>query len=161
MRATSDNQSRYIPSRIYKKLKEDHSLAQSLSQSGEKNSQYGKLKTKELKKKISDGLKKFADSRIFGDDGKSEDYDVDLVNLYKEELKEKKIYNKRAKEHKSNLDKQKAIKQYREYYKIYNELGWKEFVIQTNYKYSHPNFVMRCKDILPEFVSQNRIKRGQ
>jgi hypothetical protein len=74
---------------------------------------------------------------------------------------------KRIKKEKNIVQKEKLIVQkrddtelYREYYKIYSQVGFEKFVEITGYKFSKPNLVQRFKSLLPEFVPQNGKKRG-
>lgn len=133
----SQNQERFLTSKRYESLRIKFSQAQSISQRGEKNSQYGKPRSEDVKNKIQQTL------------------------LEKNrESKEKRIHNEKIKKIDRQKKKEERLTLYREYYRIYNNVGWKQFVQETGYQHSHPNFVMMCKKILPEFVSQNRIKRG-
>jgi hypothetical protein len=52
------------------------------------------------------------------------------------------------------------IKIHREYYKIYQEVGFDEFVKQTGYKSSKQNLVQRFAKLLDDFEPQNGKRRG-
>ncbi len=56
MKGTSDNQKRYFNSKLYELKRTDFSKTMSYNQMGDKNSQFGKLKSKETKEKISKSL---------------------------------------------------------------------------------------------------------
>jgi hypothetical protein len=135
---TSNNQSRFITGSRYQKLREQFSIIQSLSQSGEGNSQYGKQKTEEEKNKIRESVRKSWQARGY----------VDQSRVKEEQLKQKL------------LNKQKEVDLYKEYYIIYKQFGYSEFVKKTGYDKSKQNLVQRFKKLLPEFVPQNGKKRG-
>lgn len=135
----SENQQRVMTSKRFESLRIKFSEAQSLSQTGKNNSQFGKTKSLELRKKISDRTKESLSAK-----GLSE----------KKKLKNQKsidVKNKRKKD----------IDLYREYYIIYKNVGFDEFVVQTGYDKSKPNLVQRFKKLLPEFKPQNGKKRGK
>lgn len=58
MRCNSDTQNRYMNSRLYELKRKDFSKAQSWSQTGKKNSQYGRPRSKETREKISESQKR-------------------------------------------------------------------------------------------------------
>jgi hypothetical protein len=58
MRAKTNDQKRYFNSRLYEYKRKDFSKALSFSQSGCKNSMFGKTRSEEEKAKISKSLKK-------------------------------------------------------------------------------------------------------
>lgn len=134
----SKNQKRFITSRQYHYLRERFSLIQSYSQSGMKNSQYGKPRKESVRKKISETLLK--------------------KTAAKNKLSKKEIKAEKSRAFK--LKRQNDINSYREYYKIYKELGFVEFVNQTGYDKTQQNLVMRFQRLLPEFIPQNGKKRG-
>jgi hypothetical protein len=135
----SENQQRVLTSKRFESLRIKFSEAQSLSQTGKNNSQFGKTKSLELRKKISDRTKESLSAKGLGE---------------KKKLKHQKsidVKNKRKKD----------IDLYREYYIIYKDVGFDDFVIQTGYDKSKPNLVQRFKKLLPEFEPQNGKKRRQ
>ena len=75
-------------------------------------------------------------------------------------LGEKKTL-KQQKKIQNEFDRKKDIDLYREYYIIYQKVGFSEFVTQTGYNKSKPNLVQRFKKLLPEFQPQNGKKRGK
>lgn len=133
----SDNQERYITSKKYETLRINFAKAQSLSQSGEKNSQYGKVKSLETRKKISE---------------KTREAMLKLGLGKKRKLKEQKNAE-------NKINREKEIELYRKYYVIYNDVGFESFVEQTDYDKSQSNLVQRFKKLLPEFVPQNGKRR--
>lgn len=127
--------------RMYGWMKEKFSEAQSLCQSGEKNSQFGTKwihnpDTKENLKLKNGQIK--PSGWVFG--------------KYKS-LKENKVS-------KNKIKIQNDIILYTEYYKIYEEYGFEKFVEITNYKFTKQNLVQRFKKLLPNFKPQNGKKRG-
>ena len=132
-----------IPNRpsnkMYGWIRRRFSIAKSIEQSGEGNSQFGtrwvhNLVTKENKKiksHISEGWEY----------GK---YKVPKVNnqILKREL------NRKIK-----------IDIYREYYLLYKDVGFNKFVEMTKYSKSQANLVQRFASLLDEFVPQNGKQR--
>jgi citrate lyase synthetase len=64
-------------------------------------------------------------------------------------------------ERKKERELNKKTKMYSEYYELYKEVGFNEFVSETNYLYSLENLVTHFSKYVPEFIPQSRIKRGQ
>ena len=131
-----------IPNRpsnkMYGWLRRRFSEAQSASQSGEKNSQYGthwehNPITKENR-------------RVRGDLEKGW-----VLGKYKKP-KEPKVYKK-------DITKKQNVKLYTEYYEIYSQYGFEKFVEQTGYKFSKPNLVQMFAKYVEGFVPQNGKKR--
>jgi hypothetical protein len=135
----SKGQQRVLNSKRYEFLRVKFSEAQSLSQLGEKNSQFGKTKSLELRKKISERTRESLHEKGFGK---------------KKQLKQQKSIDVKDK-------RKKDIDLYRNYYIIYEEVGFDELVVRTGYNKSQPNLVQRFKRLLPEFEPQNGKKRGQ
>jgi hypothetical protein len=135
----SENQDRFLSSKKYELIRIRFSEAQSISQSGSKNSQFGKKKPKELRLQISQRVTETLAKKGLG--------------AKKKQKEEKSI---RFKEKRQN-----DIDLYRRYYIIYERVGFDEFVNQTGYDKSQTNLVQRFKKLLPEFVPQNGKKRGK
>jgi len=130
-------------SRSYRKVRENFSQLQSISQTGEGNSQFGTkwVYSQELKLskkiKISDEIPEgFLLGRV-----------INFDKLLKPTITE--------------LKKQKNVLLYTELYRIYNELGWKQFVKQTGYNKSKPNFVQMCSRHAEDYLPQNGKRRGK
>lgn len=134
----SNNQNRAINSKKYEYLRIKFSEAQKISQSGIRNSQFGKKKTEEQKEKIRQSVCETLRLKGLG--------------------KNKKFKQKRKEENQTK--RKKDIELYRNYYIIYKKLGFNEFVIKTGYNKTQANLVQRFKKLLPEFVPQNGKKRG-
>lgn len=131
-----------IPNRpsnkMYGWLRRRFSEAQSISQSGKNNSQYGTKwihnpETKENKK-------------IKGDIPNGW-----LLGQYKKP-KIQKISKKEIK-------RQEDIRIYSEYYELYKRVGFDKFVETTGYQFSKPNLVQRFAKLLSNFEPQNGKKR--
>lgn len=150
-------QTRYINSHLYSYLRVNFAKAQSLSQSGINNSQFNtiwvynknirtskKVKRTQLESYLSSGWER---GRVIN------------WNTWdrKNEPKQRKEKTKQLNIEK--LNNQKTL--YKEYYKIYNELGWDEFVSQTKWPYSKSYLVMKFANLLDEFIPQNGKKRGK
>ena len=123
--------------KMYGWIRKRFAVAQSISQSGENNSQFGSRwchnpKTGETKK-IKGSLE--------------QDW------VYGRGRKEKKSPGKRETSNKKQVDI------YRDYYIIYEKVGFEKFVEITNYKYTKANLVQRFAKLLPEFKPQNGKKR--
>jgi len=132
--AKSSKQERIIHARRYAWLKEAFSKAQKNCQSGEGNSQYGKTKSEETKRKIAESVKKrYEEKGIIGN---------------KKEIKKKKNADKRL----------KKIDLYKNYYILYKDKGWNEFVKLTGYDKSSSNFIQESKKFVPELVKQYKLK---
>ena len=138
----SPNQERYICSHDYQKLREKFSRLQSETQSGTGNSQYGKNRSDVTKNKIRESIKQ-----------RHLEKGHTPKNVKEEKQKEKQKLNE--------LKHQNDVDNYKEYYKLYNRVGWEEFVKITGYPNSKANLVQRFKKLVPEFSPQNGKKRGQ
>ena len=68
---------------------------------------------------------------------------------------------KQQKKIQNEINREKEIDLYREYYIIYKKVGFDEFIVQTGYDKSQPNLVQRFRKLLPEFEPQNGKKRGK
>lgn len=147
--ACSDNQERKYScnSRIYEKLRIEHSEAMRESQSGSGNSNYGtKWAYNEVERKSK---------KIRQDDKLEENWQYGRkINFdYLDKREEQKLL--KQKELDSN------ILLYTYYYKLYNMYGYDAFVLLTNYQHSKPNLVQRFKKYVVGFEPQNGKKRGQ
>jgi hypothetical protein len=134
----SQNQNRFVTSKSYSKLREEFSKAQSLSQSGKNNSQYGKKRSPETAEKIKQSLIKSFEHR--GDSRK----------------RIKREISKKQKEEKRKKDIDLFVK----YYNLYDKVGFVKFVSITGYDKSQVNLVQRFKKLVPNFIPQNGKKRG-
>ena len=133
---------RKLTNRLYGRIRELFSQAQSESQSGRKNSQYGTIwiynpKTKEHKK-IKNKFD-IEENWVFG--------------RYKKPKPPKPPTQ-------SQIKKINLITQYNEYYKIYEKNGFKKFCEITEYKKSQANLVQIFKRYVKNFKPQNGKKRG-
>lgn len=176
--------------RMYGWLREKFSKEMSFSQSGELNSQYGKIRIhndelQEEKRVKSDELEYYLNNGWLKGSLKCKcnicgisiatfmlsKHKCNIKSIIKSKntssikiIKDEKIKNEAIlafnKKEKIKLDKENDINTYREYYKIYDEFGFEKFKEITNYKFSKQNLVMRFKRLLPEFKSQNGKKRG-
>lgn len=155
MFSESKNQKRHITSKQYQKLREDFSRIQSQEQSGSGNSQYGTMwiysmglrKCKKIKKteQIPEGWQK--------------GYVVSFDSLFKRlETKKKQKIEKETLENQLYEEK---VKQLTEWYNIYKDVGFDEFVRITGYKHSKPNLVTAFSRHVPDFVPQNGKPRGR
>jgi len=131
--------------KMYGWIRRRFSLAQSIEQSGDGNSQYGTcwvfhplVGTKKIKKSLLC------------------DY-IDQGWFLGKKLKFVKPKNKRS--YVSDTKRNNDIEIYRKYYEIYCSVGFEKFVDITGYKYSKPNLVQRFSKLLPEFTPQNGKKR--
>ena len=161
MYSFGDNQSRYVNNKWYEYLKINFSKAQSLSQSGVGNSQYGKcwisnLQTKECKSIHKKELQNYLDNgwikkRILNWD----------AYVY---VNGKPIYktNKRLNQFNDWNQHVVSCKEYFTHlYSIYNEYGIKGVYEMTDYKHSRQNLVQQMKKYVDNFVPQNGKKRGK
>lgn len=152
MCVSSLNQQRYFNSKLYTVLKQHTSAVMSIFQAGTRNSQYGSrwmynLETEVSKKVPITGL--IPTGWALG---------RRIPSLRKpDNLSSRKEEKLRIKAEARAL----TIKKYSEWYDLYIENGWEEFVRITGYTKSKPNFVMRCAEYLPEFIPQNGKKRGK
>ena len=131
-------------SRVYKKLREEFSIAQSAAQTGELNSQFGTKWIYSIELEICKKIKQ-AEPIPAG-------FSLGRVMDFKK-LKEVKVTKR----------EQAAIKNkslYTELYNLYNELGWDQFRVITGYDKSKQNLVQMCAKYVKEFIPQNGKTRG-
>lgn len=140
---------RYCPSKWYTYVKMQLARANSLSQTGSKNSQFGKtwmynIELKENKKVSKNKVLQYLEKGwTLGR----------ILNWNKIEGKIiKTIKQEETKERKKNL--------YTNYYKIYNKFGWTRFIELTRYNKSKANLVKQFQKYVLEFKPQNGKKRG-
>jgi len=142
-----------IPNRpsnkLYGWLRRRFGEVKSIEQSGEGNSQFG---TMWINSKIERVSKKIRNTDTIPD-GWDKGYIVDWDSYDSRELESQKKKDQL-------IEKKEMYKEmYSELYKIYCKVGWSEFVKQTGYSYSQPNFVTRCSIFVEDYVSQNGKKR--
>lgn len=135
--------------KLYGWVRRRHAKAQSVCQSKSGNSQYGTKWIHNLDIRESRKIKNQDPVPEGWQIGRVIDFDMVI------EKNNKKHNNKKLREEKRIAKIEQEREQYREYYKLYRQLGWQEFSEITKYPKSRPNFVMRCKYLLPEFVPQN------
>lgn len=138
---SSANQKRIITSRMYERLKEDFSIAQSISQAGKGNFMFGKVRSPETKEKISQSIRKTLLKKFGPKYGK--------VSKAKRERK-KRVGSQRE------MMRQK----YKDWYEMYDKVGFVKFCELTGYQQSIQNLVQRFKRWVPEFIPQPRKRRG-
>lgn len=152
------NQERYSPSRRYEQLRKIFSEIQSDNQTGSNNSQFGTFwitnPTEKLNRKIlknSDIPEGWYKGRI--------NFETMLPFMVEGKIKtiSKSTQNRIDKKNESRKTQIEILKSY---YNIYNELGFKKFVLQTGYDKTHQNLVSSFAKYVPEFVSQPRKRRG-
>lgn len=130
--------------RLYGWLREQFSLAHSLGQLGDGNSQFGTtwitngVEEKKIKTEIPDGWEL----------GRLNGFVTKKKNEKKKILKEQELNEKR------NL----KIIELQKLYEIYKVDGF-DGVLKTGYSFSKPNLVMQLSKYLPEFVPQNGKRR--
>ena len=135
-----------IPNRpsnkMYGWIRRRFSIAKSIEQSGNGNSQFGSRwshnPTTKENKKIRGSL---SNGWIYG---KCKEPKINKLAL----LKEKREYNRK-----------KQIDIYREYYILYKDVGFNKFAEITRYSKSQANLVQRFASLLDDFVPQNGKKR--
>ena len=135
----SENQQRFLTSKKYELLKTKFSEAMSIAQSGHNNSQFGVIRSQEVRNKIRDSLTKTLAAKGLG--------------------AKKKQREKIKLETQTKLKREQDL--LREYYLLYDKVGFTNFVMQTGYNKSRPNLVQRFKKLLPEFKPQPGKKRGK
>jgi len=128
--------------KMYGWIRRRFSIAKSIEQSGQGNSQFGSRWahnpiTKENKKIKGD----LEESWVYG---RYKPSGIDKMAM----LREKRFQNR-----------QKQVDIYRKYYIIYKEVGFNKFVELTGYNKSKANLVQRFASLLDEFVPQNGKKR--
>ena len=135
-----------IPNRpsnkMYGWIRRRFSVAKSIEQSGNGNSQFGSRwshnPTTKENKKIRGPL---SNGWVYG---KYKEPKINKLAL----LKEKREHNRK-----------KQIDIYREYYILYKDVGFNKFAEITKYSKSQANLVQRFASLLDEFVPQNGKKR--
>lgn len=134
---------RKISNRLYGKMRIKFSESMAESQRGDKNSQYG---SRWIHNSITLESKKVRTT-----DSLEEGWILGRIPK-----KQKESYVNPAK-----LAKRKEnILLHENYYKIYSEVGFTEFVKVTGYKSSQPNLVQQFAKLLDGFQSQNGKRRG-
>ncbi len=150
MYSESFYQHRYIPSKWYAKCKENIAIANSISQSGKRNSQHGKIWVFNTKLKQSKSIFKDKLDEYLGagwKKGRIINWNKFASNLNRTD----KYYEKKT----------QNIELYTKYYQIYNEYGWRKFLEMTGYNKSKPNLVRQFNKYVKEFKPQNGKKRGK
>lgn len=71
---------------------------------------------------------------------------------------EKRLLDKKNKEISLSKKIENDKQTYKAYYDIYKEVGFVEFVKQTNYAYSYPNLLQRFKQLLPDDYKPKQVK---
>jgi hypothetical protein len=153
-----------IPNRpnnkMYGWLRRKFSETMSISQKGENNSQFDTVW-------ITDDI---TEKKIKKNDPVSEPWYYgrlvsiktrekrNLKKLRREQILAKKIENQRKKTLKKQEKIKRKIEELRPWYEIYKNYGF-DGVKKNGYKYSLPNLVSQFAKYLPEFVSQNGVKR--
>lgn len=134
---------RKLTNRLYGKIRVRFSEAMAESQRGNKNSQYGSIWIHNIKTLESKKIKK------------------------SEPLMEGWSFGRTPKgQHRHKINSAKIVQQeenvllHRQYYKIYRDVGFEEFVKITGYKKSKQNLVQRFARLLDEFEPQNGKRRG-
>jgi len=130
---------------MYGWLKERLSRELSRNQSGEGNSQYGKIWVYSLEEKkciLIPKEERIPDGWVLG-----------RVIDFESKIKKKNIKI----EKKLKLKEKLSI--YRGYYKIFLDHGFEKFKDETNYPYSLVNFLSACKQLLPEYDIKKHHKR--
>lgn len=126
----------------YERLRAKFAVIQSASQSGENNSQYGTKWVYSISLRLSKKIK--VNEQV--PEGYTLGRVIDFDKLSQTSVREKL--------------KAKNTMLYTELYRIYNELGWEQFRLQTGYDKSKPNFVQMCSRYVDEYVPQNGRRRG-
>lgn len=163
MFSESYTQERYSPSKWYAYAKEKASVATHINQSGNGNSQYGKVwiynellklttstKKEDLPKYLENGWKVGRVIKWDNRSSKAKGYLSPEQKIKKEQRKRERLLREKT-----------NIELYTKYYFIYNKVGWKEFVSITGYNKSKPNLVAQFERYVKEFVPQNGKKRGK
>ena len=155
-----EHHNRYCPSKWYEITRKDFSKAQSLSQQGYKNSQYGKvwvyhegeerslsIPKEELDDYLTAGWKQ---GRIIDWVKHRNAYYVSKKRIAK--IEQNKEYRR--------LRILQNVKTYTEYYEIYKKYGWEYFKEVTGYTKSKSNLVSMMSKYVVDFVPQNGKRRG-
>jgi hypothetical protein len=145
MQTESKNQQRYLSSRQYSRLKEDYSKLQSLSVTGDKNPNYGKVWCV-LETDIECTTRKTFPKQS-------------IPNGW---IPTKEMKKRKKDEYKKNLSiikKNKMESKLTEWCNLYCAVGFNKFVEITGYQYSKQNLVTSFSRWVPTFVPQNGKKR--
>lgn len=149
MLSSSPTHERYTPARTYEFIRKDFATAQSICQSGAKNSQFGTV----WMNHILVGSKRVKSELV-----------PDLIEqgwFLGKTLKTCKVLLTKEQIIERNREKLKTKYPFLdEWYKLYSEVGFQEFVKQTGYKYSKPNLVNLFSRNVKSFKPQNGKKRG-
>lgn len=137
------HQERKVNNRIYEWVRVKFSKAQSDSQSGNKNSQYGTAWINNPKTGESKKIKKY--------DTLPEEWEWGRYKKPKPQKPKPKVKVSKKIEY---------AKVYSDYYKLYSNLGFNKFVEQTGYSKSQANLVQMFSRHVPEYVPQNGKQRG-
>jgi hypothetical protein len=145
MHTESPNQTRYVSSRKYERLRAAFSVAQRIAITGKNNPSYGKVWC------VRDSASDCSDRSLFDFESVPSGWITtkELRSRLKLE-RNKKLQDEKHKQIESKLRKQ---------YKLYSKVGFDEYVKRTGYKFSKPNLVQQFAKWLPEFVPQNGKKR--
>lgn len=138
----SKNQQRYVNSRLYEKMKTEFSLTQSINQSGGKNSQHGTRWVYNLEEEKSIKISKTQPIPFGWKEGRVLDF-----ALFKTTLEEKT-----ARKHTRKIEQETKYNHYHNWHILYRNVGFEEFVKQTNYKGSQSALIRCFKTHLPEFT---------
>lgn len=146
-----EDQERYVSSREFERIREQYSnIMKEImkdNQKGDKNSQYGTVwvhndETREIKKiKKTDVL---PEGWVLG---------RSLDSCKKEAEKTEKVNRKKE-------EKQLVYAYLNDWYDLYTNVGFEEFVKKTGYDKSKPNLVQMFKKYVKGFSPQNGKKRG-
>ncbi len=153
MFASNSDQQRYFGSHNYEKLRKKFAELQKISQTGIKNSQFG---TKWIHNDVLRQTKKINISDEIPD-GWSIGRVVDFEKRDKSKISKIEAEQIRINLERSKIEQNKII--YTDWYNIYDEVGFNEFVKQTGYKYTQENFVQMCIKYVDNFKPQNGVKR--
>lgn len=168
----SDNQERYISSRIYEKMRLKFSLIQRENQSGENNSQFG---TVWICNQITQESKRLLSGEVIPDGWEYGRIVNKKVNTLKDLVEENKnnLSILQSIDLNSSIPKRLKVKintcinkilykqELQRLHDLYVEVGFEEFVKITEYPYTLPNLVQTFTRNLDAFIPQSRIKRGK
>ena len=168
----SSNQSRYLSSRKYEQFKKMFAQIQSEAQTGTGNSQHDTMWIHsfelEENKKIPKGdliPSGWIKGRVIdwqkhkNEIAAKKEHDIQKLHRLRTKEANERI-ERLTKQEDDQKRKNILVAQYREWLKIYEKVGFNEFVIVTGYKFSKPNLVQRFAALLPEFVPQNGKRRA-
>jgi len=163
------NQQRIYNSRMYEMIRMQFSKIQSKSQSGKRNSQFGKVWIYNLQLKKSKKIYKNESLEPGWNYGRIINFDSFIKKINhkhnkaklktKEDLEFRNKFNaeKLKIKHQKFTQKQKY---YTDLYKLYCKYGWTKLKEITNYNNTQVNFVNQCKRYVKDFIPQNGKKRG-